>query len=469
MAKINPVLVDDDSVLKQKALTHVDGAKCAVGIKCDYCDEGGYSTPMPGPTSLEALATARAAQAQVSAIQSATYDFGDVVRNIAASPTIDDKAAAIAAEAGVFQQMMAALSNGVTDALKALGFSKAGARHSKTDNEAIQSVHDMAVKLGAMCEAGKSAFGVFKGLDGNYYGLGVVTNCYEDLEGEIIRDAAHKEFVAYLDANPTQAPELWTWHTPGTARKSRAIWWDYTDNGFFWRLYPLTPAEAKALEPITPCAMSHQFNGIKEGNEWAYYRTFEDSVLPVGAEANPYTSFDVVAKEYLTMGFTPDKRAFLEQIHGPEQTKELEQREDKARKALDAMGAKRKENEATPAPDTATTTTPVVHVGDATPTVEQSLATLTTSMIALTEKFTALEGEVKALKSAKQKEITTEAERLTAQTMQRLTSPRGPTVGIAEAAKAQGEALTPEQMKAAGVVDAVTVAAGWENAQIRRG
>lgn len=437
--------------------------------KAEKCGDYAYS-PAGGATSLEDLAAMRAAQEQTYALQSVLYDFQDVTYNIASSPDIPDKGAAIAQEAGVLQSMLAALSEGLK------GFrdfvAKAGARHSKTDNEAIQSVHDMAVQLGAMCEGkAKSAFGVAKGRDGQWYGLGIFTNPYRDDEGDFIESKAHEEFAAYLDANPEYAPELWSWHEEGTARKSRANWWDY-DGTFFWMQWPLTQDEAKALQDITPCTMSHQFNGVKAGDTWTFYRSFEASVTPTGAEINSYTSFDAIAKEMLAMkGFSPEKRAFLVALHGEDFVQQREQLSEKAHKALDQAHTERKSkdgSEATPTPDTATTT-PVVPVGEVAPTVDQAIITLTDSLTKLTADVAALTGEVKALKATKQKEISTEAERLTAQTMQRLTSPRGPTVGIAEAAKAQGEALTPEQMKAAGVVDAVTVAAGWENAQIRRG
>lgn len=331
---------------------------------------------------------------------------------------------------------------------------KLGARHSKADNEAVQSVHDLSLQLGALCTGkAKSAFGVCKGLDGNYYGLGVVTNCYEDLDEEIIRDKAHKEFASYLNDNPGEAPELWTWHTPGTARKSRAVWWDYTDNGFFWRMYPLTEDEAKALQPITPCAMSHQFNGIKEGSEWAFYRTFEDSVLPVGAEANPYTSFEIATKERIMKGFTPEQRAFLVKVHGEGAVKELEEQEEVTRKALDLIGVQRKEKKAEAEKakaetiPTAPTTTPPI----ATLTQADMINLLSDAVKMLSDEVTGLGARVKALTETRTKEVAAQVEAATDARMSWLTSPRAPATGIAEQAKKSGGQINPEELAAMGV------------------
>lgn len=440
--------------LLMKGPQHLDGKKC-VASKCDYCD---MAYPTIYPTSLTGLAEAREAQAQASAIQSLTYDFQDVTSGILQSPEIIDKAQAIAAEAGVFQTLLNDLAAG----LKSLG-AKWGARHSKADNEAIQGVHDMAVQLGAMCAGkAKSAFGVCKGLDGNYYGLGVFTNCYIDLDKEIITDAAHKEFCAHLDANPNLAPELWTEHEEGTARKSRANLWDY-DGTFFWMQWPLTEHEAKALASVGPLTMSHQFNGIKEGREWTYYRSFEASVLNAGEEANPLTSFETVAKERQTM-FSPEKRALMVALHGEEFTAEKERVSDKARKEADSRGIQRKEQAAKDAATVeiatpvAETVTPVV-----TPIVDP-LAVIADSIAKLQQDVTALSGEVKALKAGKDKQIE-EAATAKAQAYQGwLTSPRLPVSGIAEAAKSAGGQLNADDAAKAGVVELQTTAPGWENA-----
>lgn len=320
---------------------------------------------------------------------------------------------------------------------------KLGARHSKADNETIQNVHDLSLQLGAMCTGkAKSAFGVCKGKDGNFYGLGVFTNCYEDLDGEIIRDSAHKQFAAYLDANPTQAPELWTWHEPGTARKSRANWWDY-DGTFFFMQWPLTETEAKSLARVGPLSMSHQFNGVKEGREWVSYITFEASVLAEGAEANPLTSFEAVMKERSIM-FDPKKRELFVQLHGEEFTAEKEAASGKARAEADAAGLKRKEAEAAQV----ATPTPSINLADALAQLTAITSSLVTQVAAMQAEQKAISATVKTLQASGTLEA---IERKADERAAWLTSPRVPSIGIAEQAKTRGQQLTAEDAAKSGV------------------
>lgn len=220
---------------------------------------------------------------------------------------------------------------------------KAGARHSKADNEIIQAMHDNAVTLGADCPTKSmyhqasltgGAFAVFKALDGPRW-VGVVSNNYRDLQGEIITQDAHKEFLAWLDANPAAAPELWTWHTPGTARKARADWWALTDGGFVWMSGPLTDAEAGQFKAGEVLGMSHGFYAVKAGTDIVRYRSFEVSELPLQAAANVWTQFGVKGE---TMAFDPQKREFLASRFGETFVTELEQQDEARAKTLKDSG-----------------------------------------------------------------------------------------------------------------------------------
>lgn len=227
-------------------------------------------------------------------------------------------------------------------------FTKAGARHSGADLADMQTVHDIAKRQGAACE-----MKVLKGTDGQFYAFGYPTNNFRDRDyakhpqGEIITEAAHKEFNAYLDAHPNEAPELWCWHTPGTARKSRATWWDYSD-GFMCYLWPLTEQEAKGFDEGETIAMSHGFyvleRNAKEGTI-NRYRSFEGSDLPPEVAANPYTDLEIMRKES-TM-FDEKKKAYLVKRLGEEAVKQLEAHPAEMSKALEEMGVEHKE--ATPA------------------------------------------------------------------------------------------------------------------------
>lgn len=192
-----------------------------------------------------------------------------------------------------------------------------------------------------------SGFFVQKDLSGNWRWFGWVTNNFIDREEEILVDSAHKEFSAFLDENPDEAPELWSWHTPGTARKFRADWWDYAD-GFFVYSGPLTEEEAKQYQALEgkDIGMSHGFYVLKRiGKYILKYRTFEVSDLPREVAANPYTQFNVERIEEEKM-FTERKRAYLVEQFGEEKVAQLEAETEDRAKVLQDMGVTQKEIDA---------------------------------------------------------------------------------------------------------------------------
>lgn len=189
-----------------------------------------------------------------------------------------------------------------------------------------------------------SSFFVTKGVDGQYRWFGWVTNKWEDREGEILTDAAHRDFLAFLDEHPEAAPELWSWHTVGTARKHKADWWDYI-NGFLMFSGPLTDAEAQPYvdgrvkkERI---GMSHGFYVLdRQGRFITKYRTFEVSELPHDVAANPFTDFRVKEEQLM---FSERKRAFLVERFGEDVVAKLEQETEDREKMLEKLGVSWKE------------------------------------------------------------------------------------------------------------------------------
>lgn len=189
-----------------------------------------------------------------------------------------------------------------------------------------------------------SGFFVTKGLDGQYRWFGWVTNKWEDRDGEILTDAAHKDFLAFLDKHPEAAPELWSWHTPGTARQNRADWWDYT-NGFVLFSGPLTEKEAqpyiKGEVKKERIGMSHGFHVLsRDGRFITRYRTFEVSELPHDVAANPFTDFKIMEEEEM---FSDRKRAFLVERFGEDVVAKLEQETEGREKMLHELGINWKE------------------------------------------------------------------------------------------------------------------------------
>ena len=183
-------------------------------------------------------------------------------------------------------------------------------------------------------------FKVFKDSEGNYRWFGWVTNKFEDREEDILTDAAHVEFRSFLDQYPEFSPELWIWHTPGTAQTYKSDWWEYK-NGFFMYSGVLEPEEAKAFEEDDPeleLGMSHGFFVIeKVGKYILKYRTFEVSVLPLKYAANPYTGFGLIKEEIKEM-FSTQKRAFLLSKLGEEKVTALEANTEKQEEILTELG-----------------------------------------------------------------------------------------------------------------------------------
>ncbi|MDM7940144.1 MAG: hypothetical protein QUS07_07370 [Methanothrix sp.] len=160
---------------------------------------------------------------------------------------------------------------------------------------------------------------------------------------------SHKEYVKLLDENPNLAPELWSWHTPGTARKSPADWWDYAD-GFLMMSGPLTVDEASALKEVqnsgVQLGMSHGFFAFSRDEAQGLikeYYSFEVSDLPVRFAANPWTGLQTISQEVKEMGFSPDKRKYLVTLLGEDQVKKLEDSTKEMAQNLEALNIDSKE------------------------------------------------------------------------------------------------------------------------------
>jgi hypothetical protein len=222
------------------------------------------------------------------------------------------------------------------------------------------------LKIGKPGEEKKdTGFEVYKDLQGNYRWFGWVSNKWRDRDvhanpehgGEIIAEHAHKDYIAFLDANPDLAPESWIWHTPGTARKGKADWWDYA-HGFLMMSGAMSQDEGRKAESVYALiepGMSHGFHALKDVKTGIIekYRTFEVSDLPRDFVANLWTDFEAIRKEASEMGFTADKRSHLVAMLGEERVTELEQTTEKREKDLLALGIAYKDGRVMPAPEPA--------------------------------------------------------------------------------------------------------------------
>jgi hypothetical protein len=188
---------------------------------------------------------------------------------------------------------------------------------------------------------------LFKQADGRLRVVGWASNNRRDKDTppEIITEAAHKEFMGWLDAHPEHAPEFWHWHTPGT-KYAKADWWDYADGFTVYSGLVDVGKEAQAEKAASDgIGMSHGFHVLGYDNAHHHitqYRTFEVSDLPKSRAANPYTSFNVIRKE-AGMPFSEAKKAYLLERLKPETVAELERKTSDLKAAADAAGIEAKD------------------------------------------------------------------------------------------------------------------------------
>lgn len=173
------------------------------------------------------------------------------------------------------------------------------------------------------------SFTAFKDLFGAWRWLSVTTNKFKDREGEIFREKAHRQYVAWADFHK-EYPELWLWHTEGS-RIGQADYVAYNDDGFVVHSGVFDDDMQDVAERLSESkglAVSHGFyyeEGDEEDGIYDWYKTFEVSVLPAKRAANAYTAFTANSKEERTM-LSAEKRQFLVDKWGEPRTVELEEK-----------------------------------------------------------------------------------------------------------------------------------------------
>jgi hypothetical protein len=162
----------------------------------------------------------------------------------------------------------------------------------------------------------KTASG-FKALGNSWFAWW--SNNFEDHDGEYFSEKAIDEYVRRVDVGAVPFPELWLWHTPGT-KHGRAEWVGRIDHfavaaGSFDETPAGQAAKAHYAKASGDYGMSHGFTydpGQKRDGVYEQFNTFEISVLPAKAAANPYTAFS----EVFEMEMDEEKRAFLARVLG---------------------------------------------------------------------------------------------------------------------------------------------------------
>jgi hypothetical protein len=169
-----------------------------------------------------------------------------------------------------------------------------------------------------------NAFTIWKEAD-RYRWLAVFSNKYRDNDNprEILSQDAHKDYVKAVDDGTWPKPQLWHWHTPGTAW-GQADWVAYDEEKGFTLASGWVnrghEKEAEALAAMTtPIGVSHGMVGksirrdADDPTIITQYRTFEVSDLPAWAAANPLTGFTILQQEE-SMSIPKDKKDYLASV-----------------------------------------------------------------------------------------------------------------------------------------------------------
>lgn len=268
-----------------------------------------------GPTSFEELDIAKEAQEQARELRRVSWDAEDLVHNILNAPGMAPKERAAAIKnvgTGFEQRISSILAEPIQKDLDALSL-EAIIAHDKRNTNLVEQIvdkarmamvhkeqgpyslddkaHTRAALVWAakeIAEGGEQApvakeamplirtaakkFGIEmtmkkdrnaivieKDASGNWRWVGWVSNNFMDTDHDIIAEVAHKEYVGFLDANPSMMPSFLSWHLPGTARESLPDFAAY-ENGFLIMSGQLTEKEAESLlkaSQITDLGMSH--------------------------------------------------------------------------------------------------------------------------------------------------------------------------------------------------------------------
>lgn len=239
---------------------------------------------------------------------------------------------------------------------------KAGGTGASDAKSALPAIHAAAKKMGiGMSHKEKGGIIIEKDKKGDWRYVAWPTNNFIDSDGDIFCEAAHKEYIEFLDKNPDMAPAFMTWHIPETMRKNLPDFWTY-ENGFLIFSGVLTEGEAQVLlkaQAETDIGLSQGVLGfgrdINDPRVVTQYRMYEFSDLPLHRASNPFTTLEIAAKEAKMQMKDEEKIEYLSKVlkGGREQAiKLISGQTAAAQQALKEAGIDNKEKTETPAPAT---------------------------------------------------------------------------------------------------------------------
>ncbi len=191
------------------------------GLHLDEMTSAHMDLPAKGATTFDELDDYREAMDEAHDIRSVIFDFEMLVDNVIEK-----------SEPGE-----------LGDRIVALGSEMKGRLENPPDRKEIGIIERIKAKvtraaakktpIGQPAKKKSSGIEVQKALDGTFRWFGWVSNKWRDRDypaepkigGQIITEAAHKEFVDWAWTNPKENMSyLWPWHTPISAHKDRADW-----------------------------------------------------------------------------------------------------------------------------------------------------------------------------------------------------------------------------------------------------
>lgn len=277
--------------------------------------------------------------------------------------------------------------------------------------EALPSIKQAVKELGiGAMDKSSSAVIVEKDKTGGWRAVMWPSNNFIDHDKDIISEAAHIEYVDWVNKNMDVAPVFLCHHIPGTLRKNRVDFVGY-ESGFLLMSAPLEEHEAAGLlraQMITDLGMSHGTFVLERNSEdnrvIEKYRMVEVSDLPLENAANPFTDFETLKKEAAM-----DTKTYLVSVLGSEEEADKYLKKmDMKQKSLRDAGVEEKEKKTVSAPDPKTE--PEVKTPAPTTSIEQiveavrkdldveGLSEMLTKLSEDAEKVPVLEALIKELK-----------------------------------------------------------------------
>ena len=215
-------------------------------------------------------------------------------------------------------------------------------------------------KIPNSVKGAESDFMVWKSDDGTYRWMAIYSNNFRDQDRvpEIISEKSHKTFEYMVDNGIVDYPEVWLWHTPGTAW-GKADMITYAD-GFSLATGHVYEGKENVAEALSKAVADGEDIAVSHGMpaQWIirneedptvidFHITSEISPLPRYAAANKMTGFVVFSEkqEKSEMSIPANKKEWLIDTAGldPEWVERLESGLAKQRDAATDAGVESKE------------------------------------------------------------------------------------------------------------------------------